>query len=108
MKHIRKYSQFFLRESEDNYKPGSILDRNADKGKEGIPSGTIIGNPDTSKSLKELEREGNYKPGSILDRNADKGKESIPSGTIIGNPDKSKSLEELEKEGNYKPASYLD
>ena len=99
----------YLKQFENFEKPSEILDRDADKGEGSIPSGIIIGSPDKSKSLEELEKEGNYKPGSILDRDADKGEGSIPSGTIIGSPDKSKSLKELEKEGNYKPGiSYLD
>jgi hypothetical protein len=99
MKYLKQFEQFVITES--------VLDSDADKGEGSIPSGTIIGSPDKSKSLEELEKEGNYKPGSYLDSD-DKGKGSVPSGTIIGSPDKSKSLEELEKEGNYKPGSYLD
>jgi len=61
MKYLRKF---------ENFKPGSILDKDADKGKGGFPSGTYKGKPDKVKSLEDLEKEGNYKPGSILDKDA--------------------------------------
>ena len=58
----------YLKQFENFEKPSGILDRDADKGEGSIPSGIIIGSPDKSKSLKELEKEGNYKPGiSYLD-----------------------------------------
>ena len=105
MKYLKKYENFSTdseMEDEGNYKPGSILDKDADK----IPMKFGKGDNRRAKSLEELEDEGNYKPGSILDKDADKGNVNIPSGKYNSQHTPVKSRKELEEEGNYKPGYF--